>query len=191
MKRSFKRGRASHVGGLLKNTLQALGVEERLLEQSVVEKWANVVGPHIAASSRAEEVREGALFVACKNSMWSSELTLHKPDIINRLNAAVGKAVVKDIRFKARGFRKAEPDKELSERVKAEPIELEESEIQTADAIASACQSEGLAVKIRQAVLASKRLNAEKRREGYKQCIKCGELHADEREICDSCRTLR
>ncbi len=83
-------------------------MQQRILEQQAMAKWREVVGPQIAASSRPDSVREGMLFVTCKSSMWSSELSLHKPDIVKRLNAAVGKKIIEDIRFTARGFRKAD-----------------------------------------------------------------------------------
>jgi hypothetical protein len=189
---SFRKSSTARIGGFLKDTLRALGVQEKLLEQKALEKWAQAVGPQIAASSKAEDVHDGVLFVSCKSSTWSSELTLHKLDIVKKLNAAVGKEVIKDIRFTARGFRKAEEiqhDDGVTVRVDA--IELDAEETKAADEAASVCESDELARKIKDAILTSKRLKEAKLREGYKRCSKCSELHNGKYDLCDSCRTLQ
>ena len=189
---SFRKSSTSRIGGFLKSTLRDLGVAEKLLEQKAMEKWTQTVGPQIAASSKAEEVHDGVLFVSCKSSMWSSELTLHKPDIIKKLNVAVGREVIKDIRFRARGFRKAEEaqhDDGVTVRVDA--IQLDEEETKAAAEAASVCESDELARKVRDAIMTSKRLNEAKLREGYKPCARCSELHNGKYDVCDSCRTLR
>ena len=177
---------------MLRSTLRELGIQERVLEQQVLAKWAQTVGPQIAASSRAEAVREGVLFVLCKSSMWSSELSLHKTDIVKRLNAAVGKEVVKDIRFSARGFRKAE-DKAQSDQITTplDSIPLDAEETKSAEEAASACDSDELAAKVRQAILTSKRLREVKLKEGYKPCAKCSALHEGKHELCENCRGSR
>ena len=99
-----RRSRISRVGSFVKPTLQDLGVQGKVLEQQALAKWREVVGPQIAASSKADAIRDGVLFVTCKSSMWSSELSLHRQDITKRLNAAVGREIITDIRFTARGF---------------------------------------------------------------------------------------
>lgn len=189
---SFRKSGTSRIGGFLRSTLRDLGVAEKLQEQKAIDKWTQAVGPQIAASSRAEEVHDGVLFVSCKSSMWSSELTLHKPDILKKINSAIGKDVIKDIRFRARGFRKAEEivvDDGVTVRVEA--IQLGEAEAKDAEEVASICESEDLARKIKDAVMTSKRLREAKLREGFKTCVRCNELHNGKYDLCDSCRTQR
>lgn len=189
--RGYKKN-ASDISVVLEHTLQNLDLSGRLLEQKAIEKWAQAVGPQIAASSRAESVREGVLFACCKNSMWSAELTLHKPTIIQKLNAALGKEVIKDIHFKARGFRKLEqPKHEGGDCVAVDAMELDESDIKAAEQAAAACKSEELSRKIKQAIIVSKQLKLAKLKEGYKPCSRCGELHDGKYDRCDSCRTMR
>ncbi|MGI6295317.1 MAG: DUF721 domain-containing protein [Armatimonadota bacterium] len=191
MSRGYKKS-AADISTVLQHTLQNLDLHGRLLEQKAIEKWAQVVGPQIAASSRADGVREGVIFVCCKNSMWSAELTLHKPMIIQKLNAALGKEVIKDIHFKARGFRKPEQSKQdegLS--VAVDSIELDESDINAAEEVAAACKSEELSRRIKQAIITSMKLKMAKIKDGYKPCVQCGKLHPGKHNRCDSCRTMR
>lgn len=192
MSGSFRRSSVSRIGGFLKTTLQDLGVQERILEQQALAKWKETVGPQIAASTRAEAVREGTLFICCKSSMWSSELSLHKTDIVKKLNAAIGKPIIKDIRFSARGFRKAVEEAPQEERAPAQDsIPVDPEEAKAADEAASACESDDLGARVRKAILTSKRLREAKLQDGFKTCKKCGELHNGEHDVCDPCRTVR
>ncbi len=188
----LRRGNLNRVGGLVNNSLEALGLRHRIVEHQALARWDEVVGPQIAASSLAEKVRDGVLFVCCKSSMWSNELSLHKRDIIKRLNVAVGKQIIKDIRFSARGFRKAageaREEEQSSEAKGLETIPLSEGESESAHQVASAAPTDELADRIARAVTTSKRLTEFKRREGWKQCPKCSQLHGGEHDVCDNCR---
>ncbi len=157
---SFRRAGLSKAGKLVTSALNRLGVRERVLEQQAIGNWARVVGPQIAASARADRVKEGILFVCCKSSAWASELSLHKERIVKGLNDSVGAAVIKDIRFSARGFRRTADPKEdrLAEPKSLEAIELTRPEIDGARRIAAASRSPELASLIEKAVLTGKRL---------------------------------
>jgi hypothetical protein len=167
MRRSFKRGNFSRIGGVVNHALDNLGLRHKVKEQQVVLQWAQLVGPQNAASSRAENVREGILFVTCKSSTWSSELSLHKAEILRRIAQSVGKNVVTDIRFSARGFRQrqdsAAKDAAGVETKSVEAISLTEDEIQQAKHIAAECSSAELAAKIEKAIITGKRLEKAKR----------------------------
>lgn len=52
--------------------------------------WAEVVGPAIAAEAQPVSERDGTLVVACRSATWSSELELLAPDLLDRLNEALG-----------------------------------------------------------------------------------------------------
>jgi len=170
---AFRRGNLFRLGGLVKSTLDHLGLSRQLLERQALTKWAQVVGPHNAAASAPENIRDGVMFVACKNSMWANELSLHKERIIGRLNKALGGNVVKDIRFSARGFKRAKEaiakEAFAGESNSLEAIQLPESEAKKAREVASASPSAELAELIEKAVLTSKRrAELKKQDEGHK-----------------------
>lgn len=158
----FRRGSLSRLGGLVNKSLDELGVRHRILEHQAADKWKQVVGPHIATATVVERVHDGILFVCCKSSVWANECTFHKQHIITQLNRAAGKKVITDIRFSSRGFKRA---LELSLAQQATPagksdiesIELDSSELEMAEKLASVSPSEELAKKIQRAVLTSKR----------------------------------
>jgi predicted nucleic acid-binding Zn ribbon protein len=85
------------VGPLLQRLLRRLGLDRRLLEYRAVEAWPEVVGPVIAAQTRAVSVREGVLFVDVASSVWMQELGILRDSIVERLNARLGEPRVRKI----------------------------------------------------------------------------------------------
>ena len=163
--RSFRQGSLSRAGGLVGPALERMGIRKRVLEQQAVGNWYAVVGPQIAASSKAERLSEGTLFVSCKSSAWASELSLHKERIMKGLNESVGAEVVRDIRFSARGFRRSSESKEevAVEPKGVEAIQLTPREADIARAISGTSRSPELAELIEKAILTGKRLDKARR----------------------------
>ena len=63
------------------------GLAKRLDVSQVVDRWADVVGPQVAAVTRAEAVNaDGTLWVRVATSAWANELSLMAPRILGRLN---------------------------------------------------------------------------------------------------------
>jgi predicted nucleic acid-binding Zn ribbon protein len=76
-----------------------LGIQRKLKEYDAVRFWDDIVGEHIAKAAVPVRIQQGVLVVRVKTSAWRNELTLQKKMLIERLNAALGERVVKDIRF--------------------------------------------------------------------------------------------
>lgn len=150
-----RHGGLARLGGLVNGTLDDLGLRQHVLEQQAVTRYKEIVGPQIAASSCAQMVRDGILFVACKSSTWANELTLLKPDILKKLHGALGRKAVKDVRFSARGFKKALAQAEEAA-FDVDSVPLDESDVQAAARIASAAPPE-MAARIERAILTAKR----------------------------------
>ena len=60
--------------------------------------WRGVVGDAIAAEASPERVRGGVLTVACSASVWAQELELMGPDIVARVNGALGSEALSRLR---------------------------------------------------------------------------------------------
>lgn len=180
------------LGGLVNKSLDQLGLRHKIMEYQAVSKWKDVVGPQISASTVVQKVRDGIIFVCCKSSAWSNELCFLKKDIIKRLNKEVGGNVIRDIMFSAKGYRKAvEQVKKNNFNTKVrglEAVEIDESQEEAANKVASTSANSDLAAKIQKAVLSSKRLEKVKISEGWKRCPKCNELHNGDYDVCDNCR---
>ena len=61
--------------------------------------WAGVAGAAIAAEATPSEEREGTVTVECSGAVWAHELELLAPDLLSRLNAALGTPAVRRLRF--------------------------------------------------------------------------------------------
>ena len=60
--------------------------------------WPTVVGAGIAAEARPTAERSGVVTVSCHAAVWAQELDLMGPDLVARLNAALGEEVVRSLR---------------------------------------------------------------------------------------------
>ncbi|HEV8150726.1 MAG TPA: DUF721 domain-containing protein [Gemmatimonadales bacterium] len=79
--------------------LDKAGLARRLDLAQAVEQWATVVGPQIAAVTRAEAVNgEGTLWVRVVSSTWANELSLMAPRILAKLNQN-RRGQIKEIRW--------------------------------------------------------------------------------------------
>lgn len=81
------RSRPSAIRDILEDWLAKSGLGKRLDVSQVVDRWAEAVGPQIAAVTRAEAVNaEGTLWVRVASSAWANELSLMAPRILGKLN---------------------------------------------------------------------------------------------------------
>jgi predicted nucleic acid-binding Zn ribbon protein len=64
--------------------------------------WADVVGPTIAAAAQPVAERDGLLTLACEASAWAQELDLLAPELLGRLNAALGGEPLQRLRSRLR-----------------------------------------------------------------------------------------
>lgn len=88
------------VGEVLRAYLGRAGVGRRIEQAAVVAAWPQLVGPQIAAVTRAESVTpDGTLFVRVATSPWMNELQLLTPDIMARVNAGRGAGRIRTIRW--------------------------------------------------------------------------------------------
>jgi predicted nucleic acid-binding Zn ribbon protein len=60
--------------------------------------WARTVGSVVAENARPIAEREGVVTVACTASVWAQELELLGPQLVARINAALGRPAVSSLR---------------------------------------------------------------------------------------------
>ncbi len=63
--------------------------------------WPAVTGPVIAAEAAPTAEHGGVVTVACRSAVWAHELELMGPDLVTRLNAALGRDAVRALRCQA------------------------------------------------------------------------------------------
>jgi predicted nucleic acid-binding Zn ribbon protein len=61
--------------------------------------WTEVVGASMAAAAAPVSERDGIVTVACESGVWAQELDLLAPQLLDRLEAALGGRLVTRLRF--------------------------------------------------------------------------------------------
>ena len=78
---------------------------DRLAPQTLLAQvqrvWPAVVGEAIAAEATPTADRGGTLQVTCRSAVWAQELDLMGPELVGRLNAAIGADLVVALRCSA------------------------------------------------------------------------------------------
>jgi predicted nucleic acid-binding Zn ribbon protein len=63
--------------------------------------WSSTTGAAIAAAASPIAERDGVLTVRCESAVWSQELELMAPDLLTRLNEALGEQLLHKLRCRA------------------------------------------------------------------------------------------
>ncbi len=91
---------ARRIGDLLSPILQQCGLGERARLEEVLEAWREIVGDMLFQHTRPDAVVRGVLIVRLLQPAVHHALTMEKPRILARLRERLGRAGIKDIRFK-------------------------------------------------------------------------------------------
>ncbi|MFO8083976.1 MAG: DUF721 domain-containing protein [Desulfobacterales bacterium] len=89
-----------HIGSILNSLLRSF--HEKADGELVVvwRYWDEIVGDTIAQNARPSAFKGRLLYVDVASSPWLHQLQFLKSDIIARLNHAMGRCVIRDIKFK-------------------------------------------------------------------------------------------
>lgn len=85
------------LSAVLEKILASRGMGARLREYRVFGQWEKIVGRGIARHARPLALRGRKLSVAVDSSAWMQQLAMLKPEIIGRLNEALGKEAVQSM----------------------------------------------------------------------------------------------
>lgn len=88
------------LSGTIEKLLSARGMAARLREYRVIGMWDRCVGAGIARHARPATIRAGKLTVIVDSSAWMQQLSLLRPQIIGKLNSALGEEAVAGIALK-------------------------------------------------------------------------------------------
>ena len=78
----------------------SVGITKKLREYNVLTSWEMIVGEQIAKVAKPQRIDNRILLVAVASAPWRAELSMRRREIIEKVNAAVGKKVLQDIRFR-------------------------------------------------------------------------------------------
>lgn len=92
-----KRSTPKPLADALGRFLRQAGLETTLLQVEVMQRWKDVVGASMAGHSWPELLKEGELVVGVDHPAWRQEVHLRQVEIMQRLNQALGRNVVKSL----------------------------------------------------------------------------------------------
>jgi len=84
---------------LLEQTLARLGLDRRLDDYRVWQAWDEVVGQTISRNAQPVRLDGDRLVVVVRTSSWLQELSLLQRELVAKINAWMGRPVVKDLFF--------------------------------------------------------------------------------------------
>jgi predicted nucleic acid-binding Zn ribbon protein len=77
------------------------GWQQRAAMGSVFGRWAEIVGPDLAAHTRPDSFADGELAVTADSTAWATQVRLLAPQLVRRVNAELGDGAV--LRVRVRG----------------------------------------------------------------------------------------
>jgi len=100
MKNSEKRSDFVHIRNILDDVLKTYRSKPDFALKEVWGLWDDAVGKIIAQNARPAGFKGKLLIVHASSSAWIHQLQFLKNDIMTKLNAALGKPLIEEIKFK-------------------------------------------------------------------------------------------
>jgi predicted nucleic acid-binding Zn ribbon protein len=96
---------SSAIDGLVSET----GWEIAVATGSVFGRWAQIVGPDLAAHTVPDGLADGELTVLADSTAWATQLRLLAADLVRKLNAELGDGSVRRVNVRGPGARSRRP----------------------------------------------------------------------------------
>lgn len=77
-----------------------LGLQAKLWELRLQQRWPEILGDLIAAHTHPERIRFKKLYVLVENSVWSQQLTFLKRELLEKIARATEPGLVEDLVFR-------------------------------------------------------------------------------------------
>jgi hypothetical protein len=88
------------ISDVLSMVLKKYHLHDKLEEIRLYEAWEEVMGKTVAQCTESIRLKNGILSISLNSPALRTELTMARTRIILRLNAMMGKELVKDIRIR-------------------------------------------------------------------------------------------
>jgi len=79
--------------------LKRFGIDNAIAQNKALNNWNEIVGERVARNTQPDKVEHGVIFVKVSSSTWRQKLYFQKKEILQKINNAIGKNVIRDIRF--------------------------------------------------------------------------------------------
>ncbi len=100
MKPKKQKAKFEHIGNILNDVLKSYRRESDADLVRVWQVWDQIVGDVIAQNARPAAFKGKLLLVHVSSSAWIHQLQFLKKEMIEKLNEALGNALIDDLKFK-------------------------------------------------------------------------------------------
>ena len=100
MKPKKQKAKFEHIGNILADVLKSYRRESDADLVRVWQVWDQIVGDVIAQNARPAAFKGKILLVHVSSSAWIHQLQFLKKEMIEKLNEALGNALIDDLKFK-------------------------------------------------------------------------------------------
>lgn len=84
-------------GNILSGLAKRLGLESRLVELRLQQRWRDIIGEPIGSHTWPDQIRFKKLYLVVRNSVWLQQLTFLKPTLLAKVQTATGGDAVSEI----------------------------------------------------------------------------------------------
>lgn len=93
----MKRSSTQPLKEVIQEYLEALKMNSKLKEVSLISNWENMVGRSVARATKDIYIKDRKLFVVLKSSVVRNELALIKEPLIKRMNEEAKAEIIVDL----------------------------------------------------------------------------------------------
>ncbi|MCP4115507.1 MAG: DUF721 domain-containing protein [Desulfobacteraceae bacterium] len=95
-----KKKNLTHIGSILDKALDNFRPSSDTEMTQIWSLWDQAVGDGIAQNAKPAAFKDGTLIVHVSSSVWLQQLRFIQQDLHTNLNLALGRPLVKELRFK-------------------------------------------------------------------------------------------
>ena len=103
------------IASVLSGIARRHGMESKLLEHKLLKHWPEIAGEPVASHTRPDQIKFKKLYLIVENSVWLQHLTFLKPELIGKINAAAGSAMITDVVLRVGSVARVERTREAEE----------------------------------------------------------------------------
>jgi predicted nucleic acid-binding Zn ribbon protein len=93
----LKRTNTQSLGEVIKDYLKALGLDKKMKEVSIINRWEEIIGRQIARATKDIYIDRGILFLKIDSSVIKNEILMIKKGLIKKINDETGEIIINDI----------------------------------------------------------------------------------------------
>ena len=95
----FSSRKEQTIGAAIKEWLKESGMDDKMIETSLLNEWENIVGPIINNHTTSKRIHNTVLYISLDSASLRHELGYAREKLRQQLNKTVGKEIIKTIVF--------------------------------------------------------------------------------------------